>query len=151
MIAGILLTIWSANKGMKALMNALNIVYDEEESRGLIKLNAISLLFTFCAIVMGLLAISLVIAVPALIGFLNLPVGIQALVTYLRWPRLEFFSSSRWHWHTGSARTGSLPSGAGFLGDRFRPRFYGSSFPCCFPSMWPISAATVKLTAPWER
>lgn len=40
MIAGILLTVWSANKGMKALMTALNIVYDEEESRGFIRLNA---------------------------------------------------------------------------------------------------------------
>lgn len=90
-IAGILLTLWSANKGMKALVTALNIVYDEEENRGFIKLNAISLLLTLCAIVLGLVAISLVIAVPALMGSLNLPETIQAVFTYLRWPLLAVF------------------------------------------------------------
>lgn len=91
MIFGILLTIWSANKGMKALITALNIVYDEEESRGFIKLNAVSLLFTFCAILLGLIAIALVIAVPALMGFLHLPDTWNAIFTYLRWPLLALF------------------------------------------------------------
>ena len=91
MVFGILLTIWSSNKGMNALITALNIVYDEEESRGFIKLNAISLLFTFCAILLGLLAVSLVIAVPALIGFLNLPETVQTGLTLLRWPLLGLF------------------------------------------------------------
>ncbi|MFZ0728289.1 MAG: YihY/virulence factor BrkB family protein, partial [Desulfobacterales bacterium] len=91
MIFGILLTIWSANKGMKALITALNIVYDEEETRGFIKLNAVSLLFTFCAILLGLIAIALVIAVPVLMGFLHLPETWQAIFTYLRWPLLAVF------------------------------------------------------------
>ncbi len=90
-IIGILLTLWSANKGMKALMTALNIVYDEEESRSFIKLNAISLLLTICAIFLGLIAIAFVIAVPALIGILNLSGTIQAMLTYLRWPLLGIF------------------------------------------------------------
>lgn len=91
MIVGILLTIWSANKGMKAMVTALNIVYNEAESRGFIKLNAVSLLLTFCAIIFGLMAISLVIAVPALMGMLNLPATIQVLFIYLRWPLLGIF------------------------------------------------------------
>ncbi|MGA6924859.1 MAG: YihY/virulence factor BrkB family protein [Desulfosarcina sp.] len=113
MIFGILLTIWSANKGMKALITALNIVYDEEESRGFIKLNAVSLLFTFCAILLGLIAIALVIAVPALMGFLHLPDAWNAVFTYLRWPLLALFlvfglalayrfcpdrDSAKWRW-----------------------------------------------------
>lgn len=91
MIFGILLTIWSANKGMKALITALNIVYDEQERRGFIKLNALSLLFTFCAILLGLVAISLVIAVPAVIGLAGISGTLQALLTYLRWPLLGVF------------------------------------------------------------
>jgi membrane protein len=91
MVFGILLTIWSSNKGMNALITALDIVYDEEESRGFIKLNAISLLFTFCAILLGLIAMSLVIAVPALIGFLDLPETVQTVLTLLRWPLLGLF------------------------------------------------------------
>lgn len=45
------LSLWSANAGMKALFDALNIVYDAEERRGLIKLNAMSLAFTAGALV----------------------------------------------------------------------------------------------------
>ena len=87
-VTGILLTIWSSNKGMKALMTALNIVYDEEEGRGFFKLNAISLLLTVCTIVFGLLAISLIIAIPALMAMISVPSSIQAIFTYLRWPLL---------------------------------------------------------------
>ncbi len=123
MIFGILLTIWSANKGMKALITALNIVYDEQERRGFIKLNALSLLFTFCAILLGLVAISLVIAVPALIGLVGLSGTFQALLTYLRWPLLGVFlafglalayrflpdrDAPRWRWVSWGSVTATL-------------------------------------------
>lgn len=36
------LAVWSANSGMKAVIDALNVVYDEKEERGFIKLNAVS-------------------------------------------------------------------------------------------------------------
>ena len=40
---GLGLALWSANAGMKAIFDALNIVYDEDEKRSFIKLNLISL------------------------------------------------------------------------------------------------------------
>src|SRR6202034_1309419 len=43
------IAVWSANAGMKALFDALNVIYDEREKRGLIRLNAISLMFTIGA------------------------------------------------------------------------------------------------------
>src|SRR5262249_28731490 len=49
------LSLWSANAGMKALFDALNIVYIAEERRGLIKLNAVSLAFTAGALLVLLL------------------------------------------------------------------------------------------------
>ena len=39
--------VWSANGGMKAIIDALNVVYEEDEKRGFFKLNAVSLAFTF--------------------------------------------------------------------------------------------------------
>ena len=45
-LASLLLAIWSANGGMKAIIDALNVVYDEKEKRGFFKLNAVSLAFT---------------------------------------------------------------------------------------------------------
>ena len=50
MIAGLVISLWSANGGMKAMFDALNIVYHEKEKRGFIRLNAISLAVTFGAI-----------------------------------------------------------------------------------------------------
>ena len=44
-LLGLGLAVWSANAGMKAIFDALNIVYDEDEKRSFIKLNLISLCF----------------------------------------------------------------------------------------------------------
>ena len=49
-VFGLGLALWSANAGMKAIFDALNIIYDEDEKRGFIWLNLVSLFFTFCAI-----------------------------------------------------------------------------------------------------
>jgi hypothetical protein len=54
-IFGLLVALWSANAGMKALMDALNVVYEEKEKRGFIKLNLVSLCFTLAAIAAVLL------------------------------------------------------------------------------------------------
>jgi membrane protein len=45
-IASLLLAIWSANGGTKAIIDALNVVNDEKEKRGFFTLNAVSLAFT---------------------------------------------------------------------------------------------------------
>ena len=33
------MALWSANAGMKAIIDALNVVYDEKEKRSFVKLN----------------------------------------------------------------------------------------------------------------
>ena len=40
---GLALAIWSANAGMKAVIDALNVVYEEREKRSFVKLNLLSL------------------------------------------------------------------------------------------------------------
>ena len=47
---GLGIALWSANAGMKAIFDALNIIYDEEEKRGIVWLNVVSLFYTICAI-----------------------------------------------------------------------------------------------------
>ena len=47
---GLLLAIWSANAGMKAVLDALNVVYEEKEKRGFLKLNLVSLSFTIASL-----------------------------------------------------------------------------------------------------
>ncbi|WP_204312731.1 YhjD/YihY/BrkB family envelope integrity protein, partial [Escherichia coli] len=45
-LVSILLSLWSANEGMKAIFDALNIAYEEEEKRSFLMLNLQSLAFT---------------------------------------------------------------------------------------------------------
>jgi len=87
-IASLLLTLWSANKGTQALITALNIVYDEEEKRGVVRLYLISLALTVGMILFLILCLAAIAAVPALIGSLGLPQVIQQLALWLRWPIL---------------------------------------------------------------
>src|SRR6185295_13325092 len=83
------LALWSANAGMKAIFDALNIVYDEDEKRGFIKLNAISLIFTLGAVIALLIAIGAVVALPLVLQYLGLAEDRQAwLLALLRWPAL---------------------------------------------------------------
>ena len=60
---GLGIALWSANAGMKAIFDALNIIYDEDERRGIVALNAISLTFTLGAICVLLLALGAVVVV----------------------------------------------------------------------------------------
>ena len=85
---GLGLAIWSANAGMKAIIDALNVIYDEKEKRGFIKLNLLSLAFTFGGIVAILLAIGAVVVLPLLLSFVGLGGMSETLLRVLRWPAL---------------------------------------------------------------
>jgi Virulence factor BrkB len=63
-ITGLAVALWSANAGMKAIIDALNVVYDEKEKRSFIKLNLLSLLFTLVAILSLMIALAAVVIAP---------------------------------------------------------------------------------------
>jgi membrane protein len=79
-LATLALALWSARRGTNALMVALNVVYGERESRGLIRQTWVSLVLTL-AIVIGLMIIALAAAGPPLLltllgfGFLAVSLG----------------------------------------------------------------------------
>jgi membrane protein len=87
-IGGILFSIWSANAGMKSLFDALDIVLKEKETRGFIKLNAVSLAFTAAALVVATLAIVGVVAVPAFLKSVGWNHQLEWLIDIGRWPVL---------------------------------------------------------------
>jgi membrane protein len=120
-LGGLAMSLWSANAGVKALFDALNIVYGAKETRGFFKLNAISLAFTAAAIVFLLLAIAVVVVLPMVLKFVGLEAFTERLVTIARWPLLlggivlalaliyrfgPCRENAQWHWITvGSAIT----------------------------------------------
>lgn len=85
---GLFLSIWSANKGVKSMMEALNIVYEEKETRGIIKKNLFSLLYTFLAVCFMVIILITLLIIPSVLKFLNISFLIKKFYPYLQWPFL---------------------------------------------------------------
>jgi membrane protein len=85
---GLLLAIWSANAGVKAVLDALNVAYEVEEKRGLIHLNLVSLAFTLAGLAAILVMVGAVIGVPLALERLGLGEGARLVVQIGRWPVL---------------------------------------------------------------
>src|SRR5262249_6375784 len=68
-------SLWFTNSGVSALFDALNIVYEEKEKRGLIKYYLETLTFTIATIIFVLLSIAIVVAIPVALSFMPLPGG----------------------------------------------------------------------------
>ena len=87
-LIGLGVALWSANGGMKAMFDALNVVYHEKEKRGFVRLNAISLTFTLGAMLFVMLALTALTVLPAVLNSLGLSRAIELLVKVGRWPVL---------------------------------------------------------------
>jgi membrane protein len=83
--AGIGLSLYSASRGIKVLIEGMNIAYDEDESRGFLALNATALVMTVFLILGVLIAVAGIVVAPALLGSLGLPPNVQTLLAYGRW------------------------------------------------------------------
>ena len=92
LIFGLLLTLYSAAAGMKALIEGLNVAYDEQEKRGFIRYNLVALGLTLGAIVALIVALGLIAVLPALLGSLGLGSTAATLIAWLRWPLLFVFA-----------------------------------------------------------
>ncbi|MCF1505377.1 YihY/virulence factor BrkB family protein [Afifella sp. H1R] len=107
------LSLWSANKGVKSLFQALNVAYEEKEKRNFFVLNVVSLAFTLGFLILIILFLSATIVVPAVLAYLGLHQG--WLVASIRWPILLLVAAfsigilyrygpsrrpSRWRWVT---------------------------------------------------
>jgi membrane protein len=85
---GLALALWSANAGVKAVIDALNVVYEEREKRSFVRLNLLSLAFTSGGIAALLLMVSAVVAVPLALDRVGLAPQSQFIVSLARWPLL---------------------------------------------------------------
>jgi membrane protein len=138
-IATLLIALWSASKGAKAIMEALNIINDEEEQRGFIKLNLFALGLTLLGSIVGVLAVATVILVPLAIGIFDFGGVTELLTTAASWLVLlclfSFFLSftyryapdrkhSKWKWFS----TGAIIAAVLFAGASALFAWYANSF-----------------------
>ena len=86
---GILGTLWSASNGMMALMRALNLAYDVEETRSFIKARLLSIILTIGLVIVFLVTLVLPvfgdIIIDIMTSALSLPDSTEFLFRILRW------------------------------------------------------------------
>jgi membrane protein len=87
-ISGLVLALWSANAGMKAIIDALNVIYEEREKRGFVKLTLVAFAFTLGIIGFMLAAVALVVALPIVFSTIGLAGYSEISLRVLRWPAL---------------------------------------------------------------
>ncbi|MEE2951390.1 MAG: YihY/virulence factor BrkB family protein [Pseudomonadota bacterium] len=114
-VFSLLVALWSANAGMKALFEAMNVAYDEKEERGFVRLTLASLAFTLCVIVGVLLLIGVTLVMPVLLSAVGLGQGVEWLIRILSYAGILLLASlgaaalyrwgpdranARWRWIT---------------------------------------------------
>ncbi|WP_284267532.1 YihY/virulence factor BrkB family protein [Bradyrhizobium iriomotense] len=120
---GLALAIWSANAGVKSIIDALNVAYEEREKRSFIRLNLVSLAFTVGGIAALLLMVGTVVAFPLALNHLGLAPESKLIVALARWPLLFVIllgalailyrfapsrDAARWEWLSIGAVTASV-------------------------------------------
>jgi membrane protein len=82
------IALWSANAGMKAIIDALNVIYDEREKRSFVTLTLVAFAFTTGVICFLLAAIAAVVAFPIALNTVGLGDFSETILRILRWPAL---------------------------------------------------------------
>jgi membrane protein len=83
---GLAFALWSANAGVKAIIDALNVVHEVREQRSFVRLNLLSLAFTLSGIAALLLMVSAVVAFPLALDHVGLAPDSKVVVSLARWP-----------------------------------------------------------------
>ncbi|SEF11405.1 membrane protein [Rhizobiales bacterium GAS191] len=112
------ISLWTANAGMKAMFEAMNVVYGEDEKRSFLALNLRSLSFTLAAIAFLLLALAAIVIVPIILNSIGFTTGGGQTLSLLRWPLLFIMvllvlallyrygpsrRNAKWKWITGGS------------------------------------------------
>ncbi|TFV89468.1 YihY/virulence factor BrkB family protein [Blastococcus sp. CT_GayMR16] len=85
LVVSILAALWSASGGMGNLITAVNLAYDEVETRNFVKLKLTSLALTLGSIIFVLVTFGLVAVVPAILEALPLGIVGTILAQVARW------------------------------------------------------------------
>lgn len=85
LIFGVLFAVWSAHKGVDALVAAIGVAYHEPETRGVIRLNILTYLLTLAAVFFVIIILMLLVILPSVTALIPMPSWWQTLVPLARW------------------------------------------------------------------
>lgn len=146
LIVSFLISLWSANNAVRALFQAMNVAYKEQEKRNFFSLLGLSLSFTFSAVFVAIFVINLVVVAPIALSFFGLsstPAFLGAVASPLllfvivniaiaslyRWGPSR--KPAKWRWITWGSFLASLAwmaVAAGFAGYLANWANYGATY-----------------------
>jgi membrane protein len=85
---GLAVSLWSATAGMRSIIDALNIAYEEEEKRSFVRLIGEALLMTLGAMLFLVVAVAGLAVVPLVLSNIGLEAWSATLIGLGRWPVL---------------------------------------------------------------
>lgn len=88
LVLGTVIALWSASAGVQHLVQAINTAYDEDETRGFIKVRGLALLLSIGAIVFLAVAVGVIAVLPAALADTTLGGPARVAIGILRWPAL---------------------------------------------------------------
>ncbi|WP_224814645.1 YihY/virulence factor BrkB family protein [Hasllibacter sp. MH4015] len=159
-VLGLVLAVYAAAKGMKSLIEGMNIAYDEEETRGFLHLNALAIGLTLLVAAGVILGIAAAVVVPIVLETVGLGETANTILSLARWPVLLLFTlaglaviyrlgpdrdDARWRWLTPGATLAAILWVAG----SFAFTIYVESFGSYNETYGSIGAVIVLLTWLW--
>jgi len=85
LVLSLLAVLWSVSSGVQGLIKGLNVIYDERETRGFIKLRGLALLLTVGALLVTVVALALITVFPGVIDNFGLGRAGQLAASIARW------------------------------------------------------------------
>lgn len=85
---GILVSLWSAMSGVKAVIDALNVIYEQREQRSFFRLNLVALAFTLGGFALFLTCLAAVVALPLVLASIGYAGATATVLRIVRWPAL---------------------------------------------------------------
>ncbi len=90
-LVALVLALWSAGAGVRAMMTALNIAYHEREKRNFLRFYGTAFLFTIGIALLGIISLGVIVIVPVLLNLVDLGGITQLLLKLVPWLVLAGF------------------------------------------------------------
>ena len=90
LVIGIVLSLWSANRAMKAVAQGLNIAFEKEEDRGFIEFNLVTLGLTFVSSLIFIVVVAVAVALPPIVNYVLSNESAKILTTISSWTIILF-------------------------------------------------------------